>query len=84
MSVRTPILCVVCLETTTPYPNTLPCGHKFHKHCIRKWAKLYNSCPICRKAVNKNKPIVNCISSFITDDDRELALALHRRLNGIL
>ena len=37
--------------------NKLSCGHEFHVECIDKW-KEYNSCPICRKPIDKNKPIV--------------------------
>lgn len=80
MSVRT---CVICLDLTTPYPNTLPCGHKFHKHCIKRWTDRYNSCPICRQVVNKKRPVIPCISTFLTDDDADIALRLHRQLNGV-
>jgi hypothetical protein len=80
MSLKTPILCVICLEHTTAFPSTTKCGHKFHKKCIKPWADKYNSCPICRKPLNRNKPVVKCISSFITDDDHDVALRLQMEM----
>lgn len=26
----------------------MPCGHRFHRHCIIEWMLTSNSCPICR------------------------------------
>ncbi|GLJ07713.1 hypothetical protein SUGI_0073060 [Cryptomeria japonica] len=26
----------------------LPCGHRFHGHCISKWLQNNNCCPLCR------------------------------------
>lgn len=75
--------CVICLEPTTSSPKKLPCGHKFHKHCIKRWVDRYNSCPVCRQAVNKKRPIKACLSTFLTDDDGDVALRLHRQLNGL-
>ena len=80
MSVREPVLCVICLEYTTLCPVNTKCGHKFHKKCLKPWADKYNSCPICREALNKNKPVLKCISSFITDDDHEVALRLQMEI----
>ena len=28
----------------------IPCGHFFHKKCLRKWIRLKKKCPICRQA----------------------------------
>ena len=27
----------------------IPCGHFFHKKCLRKWLRLEKECPLCRK-----------------------------------
>lgn len=45
--------CIICLnELYNPY--VLPCGHRFHNSCIRKWIKSKNSCPICRESIFTN------------------------------
>ena len=47
-----PPCCSICLA---PYEvkeelRTLPCDHKFHKHCIDEWLVTKNIlCPLCRK-----------------------------------
>ena len=41
--------CCICLdsENTNPW-SILPCGHKFHGHCISQWLRSNQTCPICR------------------------------------
>ena len=43
--------CSVCMEPmTTRNHRELPCGHKFHTKCIRKWkAEGNRTCPLCRE-----------------------------------
>ncbi|KAL4284203.1 hypothetical protein GQ457_16G007430 [Hibiscus cannabinus] len=31
------------------------CGHKFHCHCIMKWVKRKQNCPLCRCALKPKK-----------------------------
>ncbi|KAJ8557152.1 hypothetical protein K7X08_002777 [Anisodus acutangulus] len=43
--------CCVCLDTYSDREvlGKIDCGHEFHYHCIRKWLKIKNSCPICKR-----------------------------------
>ena len=45
--------CSICCEE--PKENdkitTLPCKHHYHENCVKKWLKMHNSCPICRKKI---------------------------------
>lgn len=42
--------CVVCSEDYGKGEGLLemPCGHRFHAACLRRWLKATNSCPVCR------------------------------------
>lgn len=42
--------CVICIQDPKPEDewSTLPCNHKFHPECIRKWLVLNPTCPTCR------------------------------------
>lgn len=44
------ITCPVCLDRVTPSrASRLPCGHAFHKRCIRRWLARQLTCPNCRQ-----------------------------------
>ena len=32
----------------------LPCGHAFHKKCIKKWLEKNNTCPYCNYDIKKD------------------------------
>jgi len=32
---------------------TLPCGHRFHDACLRRWAARHTTCPYCRAEVTE-------------------------------
>ena len=43
-------ICIICFEPIEKkYSFTDTCEHTFHKKCIEDWAKLQNTCPVCRK-----------------------------------
>lgn len=44
-----PITCAICLEPTR-HTTVLPCAHRFHRACIRRWAMSSQApqCPLCR------------------------------------
>eukprot|EP00438_Fugacium_kawagutii_P003383 Skav231015 [mRNA] locus=scaffold1196:113171:113770:- [translate_table: standard] len=43
-----PYRCCICLEETEEEEAQLPCGHRFHRACIKKWLILGDlRCPLC-------------------------------------
>lgn len=43
--------CAICLgeySETELAVVKLACGHMFHDHCVREWARISPSCPYCR------------------------------------
>eukprot|EP00746_Dinoflagellata_sp_MGD_P017879 gnl/MRDRNA2_/MRDRNA2_141322_c0_seq1.p1 gnl/MRDRNA2_/MRDRNA2_141322_c0~~gnl/MRDRNA2_/MRDRNA2_141322_c0_seq1.p1 ORF type:complete len:273 (-),score=27.24 gnl/MRDRNA2_/MRDRNA2_141322_c0_seq1:302-1120(-) len=42
--------CGICLETYRQYQHRkeLPCGHRFHRDCLRSWFQRKPTCPTCR------------------------------------
>lgn len=56
-------LCAICQESIEVnldiYPVILPiCNHTFHEHCIKKWLRTGNTCPLCKANVGDNLRIV--------------------------
>eukprot|EP00438_Fugacium_kawagutii_P018836 Skav210764 [mRNA] locus=scaffold3955:45994:46593:+ [translate_table: standard] len=46
--VEEPCSCAICLEKGGEEEAQLPCGHRFHKACIRKWLVFEHlRCPMC-------------------------------------
>lgn len=43
-------ICSICFdeEIKTSFTKT-KCNHYFHSHCLRKWCKISNDCPLCRR-----------------------------------
>ncbi|KAJ2156654.1 hypothetical protein GGF46_005039 [Coemansia sp. RSA 552] len=53
--------CIICNEdlqaAEAAEPVTkLPCGHHFHRECVRPWLELHNTCPMCRGEVPSDDP----------------------------
>ena len=42
--------CTICMDDVKRR-FILPCGHVFHRKCIRKWLDDNHTCPICRQDV---------------------------------
>lgn len=42
--------CVICLEEwrVGDMSREMPCKHRFHGECVKKWLGIHGSCPICR------------------------------------
>merc|ERR1711865_1132943 len=42
--------CSICVDKMLVGDSALriPCGHLFHKGCVRKWLQSSNKCPVCR------------------------------------
>ena len=62
--------CAICFEETA---DTIKCGHYFHPECIKPWADEYNSCPICKKPVDKTKPVKKFGYKSDTTGDGQMA-----------
>ncbi|KAL6324998.1 hypothetical protein AAG906_019906 [Vitis piasezkii] len=45
--------CVICLELVPVGGEVreMPCGHRFHSHCILRWLGIHGSCPVFRRMI---------------------------------
>lgn len=68
--------CLICTEKNCDYKT--PCNHLFHEECVTGWIKDYNSCPICRKAIDETKPI-KTVKVDTTEEDEKIAMNLVRQ-----
>ena len=43
-------VCAICMEDFPEGGELVlcPCKHCYHDHCIKKWLRLKNSCPLCK------------------------------------
>ena len=43
--------CVICADNipVRTKMQELPCGHRYHIECIKRWLSKSNDCPLCRK-----------------------------------
>ena len=56
--------CLVCLEPFNPGDSLyeLPCGHKYHTHCVRAWVMRKRECPKCLSML-PDSPLATSVSS---------------------
>lgn len=59
--------CPICQDEMINGPEirTLPCSHKFHSDCIKKWIEMRNLCPLCKRVADIAHPVREL------DDDRQ-------------
>eukprot|EP00667_Euglena_gracilis_P006918 EG_transcript_6979 len=48
--------CIICYDDMTNQAKKLPCGHIFHKHCLKSWMERNNKCPYCNKQTLLDPP----------------------------
>lgn len=53
--------CSVCMDDVHIGSEVvvLPCTHWFHQECAATWLQEHNTCPICRKGLETDKPTQN-------------------------
>jgi hypothetical protein len=52
-------MCSICLTDITLNKKELICKHTYHKVCIDKWLENKSTCPICRKEVGSEEPVLD-------------------------
>ena len=52
--------CSICLESINVGESctSLSCEHVFHLSCIERWCTSHNSCPMCRRPIDTERPQV--------------------------
>ena len=63
-------VCAICLEDFIIGESlTLcPCGHCYHKKCIRGWLRLKNCCPLCKVRVSRRPRVHSERTPLLYDD----------------
>jgi len=74
--------CTICLNHIRKTRSTaeLPCGHLFHKNCIKPWEdRGHDTCPLCRMSTSSsNFKVTLRIENLRTQDQTTLDLNLNR------
>lgn len=47
--------CTVCLLDFVSGEDVMlcPCGHGYHRNCIKEWIRRKNTCPLCKDHISK-------------------------------
>ena len=43
--------CSICLDEWYAPIEILPCGHVFHRGCLKKWFAMRTMCPVCKDPI---------------------------------
>ncbi|KAI8647443.1 hypothetical protein BD408DRAFT_439272 [Parasitella parasitica] len=86
-----PFQCIICLQpllASGDHAATIPCGHVYHKNCLRPWVNENRNCPLCKKSCN-HRQIISPLylssedehdSGFITTETSEHTQSLQLRV----
>ena len=66
--------CAICLDDKTSTFSAIPCKHEFCDKCIFTWLEKHQTCPLCRRKVNKAL-MVKCRDSYFGCDKNLFTLA---------
>jgi E3 ubiquitin-protein ligase synoviolin len=47
--------CYICHDSLTAPLEVLPCGHIYHRYCIKKWFEYRINCAICRCSLTEEQ-----------------------------
>jgi len=71
-------VCIICREEMlAPSTKKLPCGHIFHKTCLRSWFQRQQTCPTCRLDVLR-APLPNQVNARVAGLAAAVAAAAQR------
>ncbi|KAJ3326737.1 hypothetical protein HDU76_012684 [Blyttiomyces sp. JEL0837] len=76
--------CAIYQEDGTGYENfsVLPCGHKFHCHCLVQWLLGAHTCPYCRFEIPTDSAIFNDHVSLRNYRIQAVAVQENQRANS--
>ena len=86
--------CCICIETIKPEKEAriTSCRHRYCKKCIRKWSKVNNRCPQCKRRFNwiidvkrkKKEPEEQPVESIPTISEESSALGTIRINHSVI
>ena len=78
--------CSICCEAinTSTGSVTLGCSHRYHLKCIITWSLESETCPYCRKAMNKYERIGEVLPEIPGDKEIMAATKIAAAARGFL